>query len=91
MKAAVWSKVRVIFACLPREAVRERLSSDGWRQFQHVELRGNIARIDARRPNGDLYALNVDRCSGEIVGSRLIERVGARPYAYEDGPRRPYY
>ena len=77
--------------CLPREAVRERLLSEGWRQFQDVELRGNAARIDARRPNGDLYAHNVDRCSGEIVGSRLIERGGARPYAYEDGPRRPYY
>lgn len=77
--------------CLPREAVRERLAGDGWRDFQGLDLRGNVARIEARRPNGDLYTLNVDRCSGDIVGSRLIERAGARPYAYEDGPRRPYY
>ncbi len=77
--------------CLPREAVRDRLTSEGWRNFQGLDLRGNVARIEARRPNGDLYALNLDRCSGEIVGSRLIERSGARPYAYEDGPRRPTY
>ena len=77
--------------CLPREAVRDRLTRDGWRDFQRLDLRGSVASIEARRPNGDLYALNVDRCSGDIVGSRLIERSEARPYAYEDGPRRPYY
>ncbi len=77
--------------CLPREAVRERLLGEGWRDFQGLGLRGSVARIEARRPNGDRYALNVDRCSGDIVGSRLIERVGARPYAYDDGQRRPYY
>ena len=77
--------------CLPREAVRERLVSDGWRDFQGFDMRGDTARINARRPNGDLYALNVDRCSGDIVGSRIIERAGAGPYAYEDGPRRSTY
>ena len=77
--------------CLPREALRERLLSEGWGNFQDLELRGEVARINARRPNGDLYSLKVDRCSGEIVNSRLIQRGGLGPYAYEDGPRRPYY
>ena len=77
--------------CLPRELVKERLLSEGWGNFQDLELRGEVAHIHARRPNGDLFALKVDRCSGQIVNSRLIARGGLGPYAYEDGPRRPYY
>ena len=77
--------------CAPREAIRERLLSEGWGNFQDLELRGDVARINARRPNGDLYSLQVDRCSGEIVNSRLIARGGVGPYAYDDGPRRPNY
>ena len=77
--------------CIPREAVRDRLLSEGWGNFQDLELRGDAARINARRPNGDLFSLQVDRCTGQILNSRLIQRGGIGPYAYEDGPRRPYY
>ena len=78
--------------CVPRELIKDRLTSEGWRDFQGLDLRGGVARIHARRPNGDLYALKVDRCSGEIIHTHFISRGGIGPYAYEDTrPRRPFY
>ena len=80
--------------CLPREEIKRRLTREGWRDFQEVELRQNVAKIRARRPSGDLYDLKVDRCSGDILHSQLIERGGYGPYANDHGPRRfdrPYY
>ena len=76
--------------CVARAEIKDRLISEGWRDFQDLELNGNVARIRARR-NGDVFALKVDRCTGEVLGSRLVERRGYGPYAYEDTPRRPYY
>ncbi len=74
--------------CLPREVIKERLISEGWRDFHDLELRNNVAKIRARRPSGDLYDLKVDRCSGEILHSQLLQRGGYGPYAYDAGPRR---
>ena len=76
--------------CVARAEIKDRLISEGWRDFQELELSGNVARVQARR-DGDLFALKVDRCTGEVLGSRLVGRRGYGPYAYEDGPRRPYY
>lgn len=79
--------------CLPREEIKGRLVGEGWRDFHDLDLRGDVARVNARRPNGDLYALKIDRCSGEIVSSRFIARGGRVPYAYDHNGRydRPYY
>lgn len=80
--------------CLPRREIRERLMSDGWGDFHELELAGDTARVKARRPNGDLFDLKVDRCSGDLVKSVLLERHGGRPYAdrgdWRPAPR-PYY
>ena len=78
--------------CLPREEIKRRLISEGWREFTDLEIRGDVAEINARRPNGDVYFLRVDRCSGDIVSSRFLER-GYGPYANDNGGRwtRPYY
>src|SRR5688572_25936101 len=51
-------------SCLPRHEVRRRLLDDGWRDFHDLEFRGATAAVRARRPNGDLYDLTVDRCTG---------------------------
>ena len=80
--------------CLPREEIRHRLIGEGWREFHDLDLRDDLARVNARRPNGDLYSLKVDRCTGDIVSSRLLERGQGGPYAYENGSgrwQRPYY
>ena len=78
--------------CLHREEIKRRLIDEGWREFQDVEIRQNAVAVRARRPNGDLYDLKVDRCTGDVVNAQVIERRGYGPYA-EDGRRynqRPY-
>ena len=79
--------------CLPRGEIRRRLVDDGWREFQDLEVHPDVARVQARRPSGDLYQLKVDRCTGEVIKARLIARGGYGPYAEETGRRyfyRPY-
>ena len=67
--------------CLPHGEIRRSLINEGWRDFRDLELRGEVAVVQARRPNGQLYALKVDRCSGEIVHARPLDD-GRVPYAY---------
>lgn len=74
--------------CIPREEIKRRLVSEGWRDFYDLELRGEVAKIKARRPSGDLYVLKVDRCTGDIANAHLLERGGHGPYAYDDRYRR---
>ena len=75
--------------CVPRAEIKRGLVNDGWRDFHELEFQGHLALINARRPNGQLYALKIDRCSGEIVRARPLEE---RPYAYRDRyNERPYY
>ena len=80
--------------CLPRSEIKNRLINEGWRDFHDLDLRPGVALLRARRPNGDLYDLKVDRCNGEIVRADVVERGRHVPYAYDSGPRRyerPYY
>lgn len=56
--------------CVPREAIRDRLQADGWRDFQDVTIDGEVAILSARRPSGRLFELEIHRCSGEIVEAR---------------------
>lgn len=80
--------------CLPRREIKRRLVEDGWSDFHDLDIARSVARVKARRPNGDLYVLKVDRCNGEVVRADVIERFGGRPYAWRADPRRyerPYY
>lgn len=80
--------------CLPRHEIKRRLVDEGWRDFHDLDVARSVARVKARRPNGELFSLKVDRCSGEVVRADVIERYGPGPYAWRDEPRRyerPYY
>ena len=78
--------------CLPRHEARRRLRDEGWGDFHDLELRPDAAVLRARRPNGDLYDLRVDRCTGAVVHARPVEHAVPGPFAF--GPRRwarPYF
>lgn len=72
--------------CLPREQIRLQLERDGWHGFFSAEARGDLALVKARRPDGRAYALQVDRCTGDVVDARPLAPQGYGPYA--DAPRR---
>jgi len=84
---------RAADGCLPRREITRRLLDQGWRDFHDLDLTRPAARVSARRPNGDLFRLKVDRCNGEVLRADLIDRHDPGPYAWRDGPRRdrPYY
>ena len=80
--------------CLPRREIKRRLVDEGWRDFHDLDIARSTARVKARRPNGDLFQLKVDRCNGEVLRADALYRQGPGPYAWRDGPRpyeRPYY
>ena len=66
--------------CVPREFVRDRLEARGWQDFHDPQPMGNVVHIRARRPNGRLFDLTLDRCSGEVLNAEVIDsRAAAAP------------
>lgn len=59
--------------CLSRHELRRELARDGWSDFHDFSADGKLAFVNARRPNGALYRLEVDRCAGEVVNASRIE------------------
>ena len=72
--------------CVPRQQIRHQLERQGWSGFFAAEPRGDIAALKARRPDGRVFALRIDRCTGEIVDARPVAPQGYGPYA--NAPRR---
>lgn len=67
--------------CAPKDEVRYRLEQEGWTGFHDAQIANdNTAYVKARRQNGRLFALTVDRCSGDIIAARPLEPRGL-PYA----------
>ena len=71
--------------CVPREAVRDRLLSEGWGDFRDFEPRGRVVVVQARRPSGRLFDLTIDRCSGEVVDARPVFGPRVEPGAFAYG------
>lgn len=59
--------------CLPPHEIRRVLIRDGWSDFRKIEVDDDIAFAIARRPNGTLYRIEVDRCDGEIVRAERLD------------------
>jgi hypothetical protein len=76
--------------CVRSEHVRERLTGMGWNDFHEGRpVNEQAVTLRARRPNGRLFELTLDRCSGQIVDARPLEPRRYGPYA-DKGPYEPY-
>ncbi len=82
-------------SCVPREEIRRGLQQDGWSGFHDLDFRGDVATVLAYRPDGKLYRLKIERCSGDLIGTRLVDRnehaYSAYEYAPNDSLRGPRY
>lgn len=68
-------------ACLPRHEIRRALKHDGWSDLHDIEFGKRLAFVTARRPNGSIYRLEVDRCDGEVVRAERIDRADAHAWS----------
>jgi hypothetical protein len=71
--------------CVDRRDIRDQLIAEGWRDFNDLEIRGEVALITARRPNGHAYRLKLDRCSGDILHARALNESPYDSYAQRRG------
>ena len=74
--------------CPSKDEISRRLERDGWDGFKNPQLIDrDTATIDARRPSGRPYRLEVDRCTGEILAARPLE---LPRYSADERPYRDY-
>lgn len=75
--------------CAPRHVIMHRLRSGGWHDIHGVELREGSVIVEARQPDGRLFRVQVDRCTGEVLRVRPADHI-AGGYGYRPPPRRYY-
>jgi len=69
--------------CLARRNLRANLINLGWRDLRGIAADPDVVGLTASRPNGLVYRLKIDRCSGVILAAYLIDQGGnGGTYAY---------
>lgn len=66
-------KAHLAPGCLSHQELHRELIRDGWSDFHDFSVSGKSALVNARRPNGTLYRLEVDRCAGEVESASRID------------------
>jgi len=56
----------------PRQ-VRRRLQRQGWWDFSGLRRSGRHFAVRARRPNGTVYRLTIERCTGRVLKARPVD------------------
>ncbi len=70
--------------CLSRRSLRANLMGQGWRDLRGVAADPDVVGLTASRPNGLVYRLKIDRCSGVIIAAYLVDQGGGGAYAASD-------
>jgi hypothetical protein len=74
--------------CPSKHEISRMLERDGWSGFRNPQvIDRNVATIDAQRPNGRPFRLEVDRCSGAVLAERPLDRPR---YGYQGDGYGPY-
>lgn len=62
--------------CLAPAQVRRRLKNQGWWDFRGLRRAGKDFVVLARRPNGTVYQLRLERCTGHVLKARPLSGEG---------------
>lgn len=77
--------------CLSRRGLRANLINQGWRDLRGIAADPDVIGLTASRPNGLVYRLKLDRCTGVIIAAYLVDQAGSSgAYAY-DSQDQPAY
>ncbi len=69
--------------CLSRRGLRANLINQGWRELRGIAADPDVIGLTASRPNGLVYRLKIDRCTGVIIAAYLVDQGGnSGGYAY---------
>lgn len=63
---------REAYGCVPRHVVRQELARRGWSDFHDLQVGRDVVSLRASRPNGAVFDLTLDRCTGEVVERRFV-------------------
>lgn len=69
--------------CLTRRGLKANLINQGWRDLRGIAADPDVVGLTAARPNGLVYRLKIDRCSGVILAAYLLDQGGNGSYAYD--------
>ena len=75
--------------CLPSRVVRGQLERRGWFEFHDVDARSGVVHMRARRGDGRLFDLSLDRCNGQLLEARPVERRAAQADDWHSRPPPP--
>lgn len=77
---------RTSYRCVSREVARAELERQGWHDFHALQPGNEVVHLRARRPNGALFDLTLDRCSGRILDRRYLAAAPPPSYAWRERP-----
>ncbi|MEZ5775605.1 MAG: hypothetical protein R3D33_13120 [Hyphomicrobiaceae bacterium] len=64
--------------CIRRFDIEDNLLRQGWRDIGGFVVEADTLGLTARRPNGLVYRLRIDRCSGVIIAASLLDQPDRR-------------
>ena len=76
--------------CLQGRQIETMLGRQGWREFSNPQRGVDVVGLTARRPNGLTYSLKLDRCTGVIIQTYLLDQP-QRQQAYQQDGQTPGY
>lgn len=76
--------------CLQGRQIETLLGRQGWRDFSNPQRGVDVVGLTAQRPNGLTYRLKLDRCTGVIIQTYLLDQP-QRQQAYAPDGQVPGY
>jgi hypothetical protein len=70
--------------CFDKHGIRDALNAQGWRHFDEVTIRDDIAHMTADDDRGRRFEVKFDTCTGEVVAARPVYGDGRGHAEHDD-------